>query len=93
LVALPDADGALPEKSMNLRDEVTTPEGAGPDEQYMFRRPSVNLPRANVCPKCGDSYIAIVCPICKIPIGLTAQAHKSGGRTIEQSDHPFLFYV
>ncbi len=60
-----------------------------------FSYPARTLPPLNPCPSCGDSYRAIVCPICKIPIGPTLAGDE---KTDEPQDpkkpkYARLFYI
>ena len=64
-----------------------------------FAYPARTLPPPNHCPKCGDSYRATVCPICKIPIGPALPGGDETGGAGEEAEekgkekYPCHFYI
>lgn len=60
-----------------------------------FSYPARTLPPLNPCPKCGDSYRAIVCPICKIPIGpvLAGTEQSDEEKESHKARYACLFYI
>jgi hypothetical protein len=55
--------------------------------KWSFFRRSSNPPPPEECPKCGDKFLATVCPTCQIPINLAAEEKED-----RRNDYLFPFY-